>query len=132
MLLEREPHVHVAAKLFALVDRERLEGSVCATTVTTIYYIAANDFGAKRACAQVRGLLDLFAVAPVGREVLDRALGIGLPDYEDAVVHEAARAANAAAIVTRDRRGFAGSAIPVIEPEELLAAVAAGAGAAQE
>lgn len=42
VLLDREPHAGVAARLFALVDRERLDGVVCATTVTTIHYLAAK------------------------------------------------------------------------------------------
>ena len=48
VLLEREPHVDAAAKLFALVDTGRMEGSICATTATTVYYIAARSFGRKR------------------------------------------------------------------------------------
>ena len=127
VLLEREPFVDAAAKLFALVDNGRIRGSVCATTVTTVFYIAAKDFGQRRARDQVHGLLGLFEVAPVGRDVLDGALDIDFSDYEDAVLHEAARAAGANAIVTRNRRDFANSAIPALDPEEMLAAVAASA-----
>ena len=127
VLLEREPFVDAAAKLFALVDNGRIRGLVCATTVTTIFYIAAKDFGQRRARDQVHGLLGLFEVAPVDRDVLDGALDIDFSDYEDAVLHEAARAAGATAIVTRNRRDFANSAIPALDPEEMLAAVAASA-----
>ena len=49
VLLEREPHIDVASKLVALVDNGRIEGSVCATTVTTLYYIGAKDLGRKAA-----------------------------------------------------------------------------------
>ena len=125
VLLEREPFVDAAAKLFALVDNGRIRGSVCATTVTTVFYIAAKDFGQRRARDQVHGLLGLFEVAAVDRDVLDGALDIDFADYEDAVLHEAARAAGANAIVTRDRGGFAGSAIPALDPQEMLAAIAA-------
>ncbi|NTW28999.1 MAG: PIN domain-containing protein [Coriobacteriia bacterium] len=125
VLLEREPYVDAAAKLFALVDNGRIKGFICATTVTTVYYIAAKDFGRRRARDQVHGLLGLFEVAPVDRDVLDGALDIDFPDYEDAVLHEAARVAGAVAIVTRDRRDFAHSAIPALDPQELLAAIAA-------
>jgi predicted nucleic acid-binding protein len=127
VLLEREPFVDAAAKLFALVDNGRIRGSVCATTVTTVFYIASKDFGQRRARDQVHGLLGLFEVAPVDRDVLDGALDIDFPDYEDAVLHEAARAAGATAIVTRNRRDFANSAIPALDPEEMLAAIAASA-----
>ena len=45
--------------------------------------------------------------------------------FEDAVLHEAARNAGAAAIVTRDGVDFANAPVPVFDPQELLAAVAA-------
>jgi predicted nucleic acid-binding protein len=124
-LLERDPYIEAASKLFALVDNARIKGTICATTVTTIYYIAAKDFGARRARDQVHGLLGLFEVAPVGREVLDGALDVDFSDYEDAVLHEAARSAGVTAIVTRDRLDFANSSIPVLDPHELLALIAA-------
>jgi predicted nucleic acid-binding protein len=126
VLLEREPHIEAASKLFALVDNDRVEGSICATTATTIYYIAAKSFGRKRAHSQVHELLTMFEVAPVDRDVLDRALDVDFDDYEDAVVHEAALLAGATAIVTRDRHGFANATVPALDPEELLAAFAAG------
>jgi predicted nucleic acid-binding protein len=125
VLLDRAPHVDVAAKLFALVDNGRVEGSICSTTATTIYYIAAKSFGRGRAHSQVHELLTLFEVAPVDRDVLDRALDLDFTDFEDAVLHEAARNAGAVAIVTRDGAGFARATVPVFDPQELLAAVAA-------
>jgi predicted nucleic acid-binding protein len=125
VLMDRDPYVDAASKLFALVDNGRLKGSICATTVTTVYYIAAKDFGRSRAREQVHGLLGLFEVASVDRDVLDSSLDIAFVDYEDAVLHEAARAMGATAIVTRDRRDFVNSSIPALDPQELLAAVAA-------
>ena len=125
VLLDREPHTEVAAKLFALVDNGRVEGSICATTATTIYYIAAKSFGRRRAHSQVHELLALFAVAPADRDVLDRALDLDFTHFEDAVLHEAARNAGAAAIVSRDGADFANATLPIFDPDELLAAVAA-------
>lgn len=125
VLLDREPHVDAAAKLFALIDNGRLEGSISATTATTIYYIAAKSFGRSRAHAQVHELLGLFDVATVDRDVLDRALDLDFADFEDAVAHEAARASGMSAIVTRDGGGFVNASLPVFEPQELLAAIAA-------
>ena len=93
VLLEREPHHDAASKLFALVDNGRVSGSICATTATTVYHIAAKSFGSRRARGQVHGLLGLFEVAPVDREVLDGALDSDFSDDEDAVLQEAARAA---------------------------------------
>ena len=125
VLLEREPYIDAASKLFALVDNGGIRGSICATTATTVYYIAEKSFGSRRARDQIHGLLGLFEIAPVNRDVLDGALDIDFSDYEDAVLHEAARAVGATVIVTRDRNDFASSAIPALDPHELLAVVAA-------
>jgi predicted nucleic acid-binding protein len=111
VLLEREPHLEAATRLVALVDNGHIEGSICATAVTTLYYLGAKDLGRKRAHDQVRTLLAVFEVAPVGRDVLQRALDDdGFGDFED---------------VTRNVRDFTKATIPVFEPHELLAAIAA-------
>jgi predicted nucleic acid-binding protein len=128
VLLDRKPHADAATRLFTLADTGALEGSVCATTVTTIHYIAAKSIGPRRARDLLRELLTLFAVDAVDRDVLDRALTLEFEDFEDAVAHEAARAGGAGAIVTRDKAGFANATLPVFEPHELLAAIAAAKG----
>ena len=128
VLLEREPYIGVASKLFSLVDNGRIQGSICATAVTTTYYMTAKGLGAKRAHHQIRTLLGMFEVAPVDGGVLQRALDGSFKDFEDAVVHEAAYAVGAAAIVTRDSSDFDKATIPVFEPHELLAAVASRKG----
>ena len=124
ILLEREPYIEVASKLFSLVDNGRIKGSICATAVTTAYYMTAKGLGSKRAHDQVRTLLSMFEVATVDGGVLQRALDSSFSDYEDSVVHEAANAAGIGAIVTRNAQGFTRATIPVFEPHELLAAIA--------
>ena len=128
VLLAREPHAAVAAQLFALVERGEMQGCLCVTTVTTIHYLAVRALGAKVAQKHLRQLLSLFGVAPVTGEVVTSALDLGFPDFEDAVVHEAARACGAVAIVTRNAKDFAKASLPILSPVELLAAVAAADG----
>ncbi|MBM3493065.1 MAG: PIN domain-containing protein [Armatimonadetes bacterium] len=125
VLLDRQAHAEVAVRLFSLVDTGRIEGLVCATTVTTIHYLAARAKDKSTAQRCVGELLVLFGVACVDGPVLRSALGLGLTDFEDAVLHEAALAAGACAIVTRDAKGFAGATLPVFHPHELLTAVLA-------
>ncbi len=125
VLLDRELHAVVAAKLLAFVDRGMLEGVICATTVTTVHYIASKSVGPDAARRHLRELLAMFDVAGVDRGVLDGALGLDFEAFEDAVLHEAARAAGAAAIVTRNAKDFGNAVMPVLDPEELLAAVVA-------
>jgi hypothetical protein len=82
---------------FSLVDSDRLDGRVCATTVTTVDYLATRALGGRQAKKLVRQVLDLFGVTAVDGRVLEAALRLDFADFEDAVVHEAARACGAAA-----------------------------------
>jgi len=124
VLMDREPHVGAAARLFALVDGGRIDGMLCATTVTTVHHIATKVLGNRRGRAPIADLLELFSVVPVDGGVLRGAVELDFLDFEDAVLHEAARRSGAD-IVTRDRSGFVKATVAVFEPRELLAAVAA-------
>lgn len=125
VLLDREPHAETATALFSLVDRGRIDGVLCATTVTTIHYLASRFAGVECTRRHVREMLTLFDVACVDRASLHVALDLDFAEFEDAVLHESARAAGASAIVTRNGRDFAGATLPVFEPMGLLAAVLA-------
>lgn len=124
VLLARAPHAEFASRLFSLVDNKVIGGMICATTVTTIHYLASRAVGAKKAETHLRALMALFEVAPVSREVLTGAMERGFDDYEDAVLHEAALLSGASAIATRNGKDFAKATLPVFEPVALLAAIA--------
>jgi len=124
-LLERGPHADNAERLLNLVDTGRIEGVICATTATTISYLASKAVGTSAAMDYLRKLLAILDVACVDRGVLQGALDLGFSDFEDAVLHEAACKIGAAAIVTRNGKDFSRSALPVFDPAEFLAAVQA-------
>jgi hypothetical protein len=98
----------------------RLDGLLGATTLTTLHYLATKSVGTRAAQSHIRTLLGLFDVAPVTRAALTDALDLEFPDYEDAVLHEAARHTCAEAIVTRDPEGFAAARLKLYAPDELL------------
>ncbi|WP_068637583.1 PIN domain-containing protein [Thauera butanivorans] len=120
VLLDRAPFAHDSAQVLALVERGEIRGSLCATTVTTLFYLCQRALDAHQARTHVGTLLDLFDIAPVSRVVLSDALGTAFADFEDAVLHEAARHAGCQAIVTRNVRDFAAAGLPVYAPGELL------------
>ncbi len=122
-MLAREPHVDAAEQVMSLIDSGHLKGLICSTTATTIHYLARKAVGDSAAIDCLRRLLMIFDVACVDREVLRSALDLKFADFEDAVIHEAARRAGAIAIVTRNGKDFAHSELPVFSPLELLAAM---------
>lgn len=119
LLLDRQPWSEEAAELFARVETGELEGYLCATTVTTIHYLATRAVGRSQARREIRKLLSLFDVAPVHRPVLDAAIELDFEDFEDAVLYEASRQVSAGVIVTRDVRGFSSARLPVLSPKAL-------------
>lgn len=123
VLLARTPFVKSASRVFALVEQSKIEASLCAMTVTTVHYLLTQSLPRDEGRRALRGLLELFEIAPVNRPVLEEALKSKIEDFEDAVVEQAGRLAGAEAIITRNTKGFRRSAIKALDPAELLLAV---------
>jgi predicted nucleic acid-binding protein len=121
VLLGREPFAHESAQVLNQVVIGAVTGLICASTVTTVFYLASKEAGKKVAMLQVRRLLALYEVASVTRSVLDAALNINSPDFEDAVLAEAAHQAGAQAIITRNLKDFVHSPVRAYTPRQWLA-----------
>jgi predicted nucleic acid-binding protein len=120
VLLDREPFADDAALLLARVEQSEIIGFVCATTVTTIHYLATKALGPKAAVKHIQTLLSLFVIAPVNRVVLENAVVANFADFEDAVLGAAASHVGAKYIVTRNIGDFKNATLPVFEPREFL------------
>jgi len=123
VLLDRHPFAKAAARVFALVEESRIEGFLCATTVTTVDYLLGQALSPREARAALQRLLDLFEIAPVNRPVLEQALGSDVSDFEDAVIEQSARVVSADAIATRNLKDFKKSSVTAMDPPELLSVV---------
>jgi len=122
VLLGREPHVRHAAEVFALVERSEVDASLCATTITTVYYLLRQSLEQDDARDALRRLLGLFEIAPVNRSVIEQALHSRIADFEDAVLEQAARLVGAEAIITRNTKDFRKSTVKALDPLAFLSA----------
>lgn len=120
-LLARAPFDVDAVKILAASETGKIDGFICATTVTNVHYIARKAIGKQQATRQLRDLLTVFQIASVTPSVLKSALELGFTDFEDAVIHQSAVAINAQGIVTRNTADFSTATIPVYEPPQFLA-----------
>lgn len=121
VLLERSPFAEPVAALLAEAERGEIQGFVCATTVTAIFYLARKALGRDHARRQVGDILSILDVAPVNRAVLERAARCDMEDFEGAVIAESARQVQARVILTRNVRDFAKAPIAVHSPTSLSA-----------
>ena len=123
-LLDRAPFADAAAGLLSRADRGEIQALACANSFTTIYYLARKVAGSANAQQHVALLLTIVEVAPVNRATLEGAIKREARDFEDAVVMESARQANADLIATRDEKDFANSPVPAQSPRSLLGVLA--------
>ncbi|WOG27753.1 PIN domain-containing protein [Endozoicomonas sp. 8E] len=120
VLLERSPFVASSSEIMGRVESGTVSGLLCATTVTTIHYLACKSIGKKRGHEAINKLLQIYQIAPVNQKILMFALASSFSDYEDSVLHASAIQAGAEAIITRNAKDFSHSDIPVFTPDELL------------
>lgn len=123
VMLGREPHLAASSTVFAAVETGRCRGLLCATTITTIHYIVARKIGSRASLVRIAEMMSIFGIAAVNQAVLGSALGRDMPDFEDAVIHDAAIQAGGQCIVTRNVDDFAAATIPVYNPEQFIAAL---------
>jgi predicted nucleic acid-binding protein len=120
VLLDRKPHVEASAAAWAAVETGMAEGLLAAHAVTTIHYLIQKETGAAKARGIVSAILRVFGIAAVNSAVIQEALQLSCPDFEDAVTAAAARLTSSDYIVTRDPKGFRGSPVRPLTPEAAM------------
>jgi predicted nucleic acid-binding protein len=121
LLLDREPFSGDAVKIFSLVESGELDALLCATTITTIYYLVSKSVQKSKTDMIIEDLLQLFEIATVDKDVLISSLKNSGKDFEDSVIYTSARFSKVDVIVTRDKKGFSNSKVLIQEPKEFLA-----------
>lgn len=121
VLLDRAPHAEASAALWAAIETGSAEGWIAGHGLPTVFYLVSRQRDRETAHRVVRDLLTIFRIAPVGEDVIRRAVTLEFPDFEDAVSAAAAEAVDCHAIVTRNVSDFERSPVDSVEPLLALA-----------
>ena len=116
LLLEREPFCNDAKDIFTMIESNKISGFLCATSITTIYYLINKSVEKSKADEIVEQLLQLFNIADVNKNILIKSLKNNGKDFEDSVIYTSAEYFNIDVIITRDKKGFKQSNIKVMKP----------------
>ena len=119
-LLQREPFCNDAKIIFELIESDEVNGYLCATSVTTIYYLISKNVNKLKANEIIEDLLQLFDIADVNKNILLQSLQNNGIDFEDSVIYSSAEYFNIDVIITRDKKGFKQSNIKVLQPNIFL------------
>ena len=95
-------------------------GYVSALTPSILYFFRRRTRGEKTARQTVQRILQDCTVVPLTGEAIEQAYTAALPDFEDALQLEAAKAAHVDVIVTRNKKHFRQQAVRVFNPEEFV------------
>lgn len=114
--LEREPFYYDALKLWAACEEGAVDGYVSALTINNVHYIAQRIKNPTTAMIAVRGILDVFNVVPLDKELLRHAADLHDRDYEDDIQLQSAVKAGCSHLFTRDPTHFHSKAIAIVPP----------------
>jgi len=124
VLARREPFFSDSSKVLDRAERGDFTAWLCATTVTTVYYLIRRHLGASRAFEKLQDLTSICSIAAVNRSVIDSALKSSFADFEDAVLNCSALTVGVDCIVTRNEADFQSSSLLVYTPSQFLSALA--------
>lgn len=118
--LKRELFFAEAQQLFILIDKRKISGSITASTITDIYYIAKKEKGHNEAITFIKSLVEVVNVIGVDKETIMSALASEMRDFEDAIQSAAAETHQLDLILTRNKYDFTDTSMKVLTPKEFL------------
>ena len=119
--LSRIPFNASAEKILLLVAGEKLNASITTSSVTDIYYFLKRDYhDSNRAKEMLINFFNIFEVIDVTKSDCEKALGLPMDDYEDALLATCAKRRRIESIITRNLKDFAESPVKAISPDDFL------------
>jgi len=119
--LFRKPFVSNALQIIELSESGAFNGNIAAHSFDTIFYILRKEFTIQKRYALIDQLRSVFEVAPITQNIIDEALILRWPDFEDAIHYCAALNAGCEAIVTRNPGDFKEADLVILTPSQFLA-----------
>lgn len=118
----RAPHDLAAIELYRLAKENKIKIYISAESYTTIYYLLRiNKITHNKCLLLFQDLLKTTSVIATDENIINKAINIGFDDFEDGVQFISAKTnSKISLIVTRDKKGFKNSDIPVVDASQAL------------
>lgn len=120
LLQKREIFYTDAQEIFTLADRKEAKLYVSALTFTNTNYLLSKYFNANDARKILAKFKILVNVLSVDEKIIDLALVSDFNDFEDAVQYYTAIENDMQVILTRNKKDFKHSVLPVLTAKEFL------------
>ena len=120
LLAKREPHYLHAAKLFTLIDQQKVKGYTSPIVFAILHYLLRKNTSNLTALKSLRKLKTLINILSVDERIIEQSLNSEFTDFEDAIQYFAAVNNGISIIITRNKADYKKSKIPVVTAEEYL------------
>jgi predicted nucleic acid-binding protein len=119
LLQKRVGFYEEAQQLFTLADAKEVELYVSALTIANTHYILSKylKMEARKVLSKFKVLVE---VLPTNDKILSLSLRSDFPDFEDAIQYYTAIENEIGFIITRNKKDFIQSTIPVLTAREYL------------
>ncbi len=118
--LARKSFYESSAKILELAYRERLKAFSSAVVFTNVNYFLSQQAPPKQVKANLTKLRSIIDIIASNNEEIDLALNSEFKDFEDAVQYFTALRGKVDCIITRNKKDFKLSKLPVMTPDEFL------------
>ena len=120
LLAKREEFFREAQELFTLADNKKVELIVSALTFANTHYLLSKHKPLDEARKTLIKFKVLVSVAPMDDKVLELALVSDFKDFEDAIQYHTALENKVDIIITRNKKDFKNSKLPIMSAREYL------------
>lgn len=121
VLQSRQPFFSEAQKLFIFAANRQFEGYITAKSATDIYYLSYRlTHDDKKTREILSKLFELFEIADTAGVDCRRAIPSPISDFEDAVMTETAIRIDADCIVTRNKKDYLKSPVPIFSADDFV------------
>ena len=120
LLAKRENFYEEAQELFTFADEKKVLLYISALSFANTHYILSKDLKADEARKILIKFKTLVTILPLECKILDLALASDFEDFEDAIQYYTALDNNLSMIITRNKKDFRKSKLPVLTAKEYL------------
>ena len=122
VLMQRSGFHEDAIRLFSLGDSHRINLIVSALSISNTYYILSRLIPERHVRVELKKVKEYFETKPLTDELIGFAINdMNFPDFEDGIQYYTAMENRCEFIITRNKKDFKNSQIPVLNPFEFLA-----------
>ncbi len=120
LLSKRKNFYQETQELFTLADQQEIKLYISSLTFANTHYLLSKELNSNEARKVLIKFKLLVSILPLDEKILELSLSSDFNDFEDAIQYYTALENNINTIITRNKKDFKTSKLPVLTAKEYL------------